>query len=70
MKPTACGTTYHQLPACRATMSTRESEPAISTIPSTERASETSYETSCAHVRIEPSREYFDSEAQPPTMKP
>ena len=39
------------------------------TTPSTLRASETSYETSCAQVRIEPSSEYFDSLAQPPTMK-
>ena len=38
--------------------------------PSTESDSETSYETSCAHVRIEPSSENFESEAQPPTMKP
>ena len=40
------------------------------TTPSTDSASATSYETSCAHVRIEPSSEYFDSDAQPPTMKP
>ncbi len=40
------------------------------TTPSTLSASETSYETSCAHVRIEPRIEYFDSDAQPPTMKP
>ena len=33
-------------------------------------ASEASYETICAQVRIEPSSEYFDSDAQPPTMKP
>ncbi len=39
------------------------------TTPSTESASETSYETICAHVRIEPSSEYFDSLAQPPTTK-
>ena len=51
-------------------MSTSESEPAIITTPSTESASDTSYETSCAHVRIEPSSEYFESDAQPPTMKP
>ena len=43
---------------------------AIITTPSTESASETSYETICAQVRIEPSSEYFDSDAQPPTMKP
>ena len=38
--------------------------------PSTLSASETSYETSCAQVRIEPSSAYFESEAQPPRMKP
>ena len=53
-----------------ATMSTSESDSAMITTPSTESASETSYETSCAHVRIEPSSEYFESDAQPPTMKP
>ena len=42
----------------------------MSTTPSTERASGTSYDTSCAQVRIEPSSEYFESLAQPPTMKP
>jgi len=31
---------------------------------------EFSYETSCADVRIEPRIENFDSDAQPPTMKP
>ena len=51
-------------------MSTSESEPAMSTTPSTESASDTSYETSCAHVRIEPSRANFESDAQPPMMKP
>ena len=38
--------------------------------PSTLSASETSYETSCAHVRIEPSSAYFESDDQPPRMKP
>ena len=38
--------------------------------PRTERARETSYETSCAQVRIEPSSEYFESDAQPPMMNP
>ena len=42
----------------------------MSTTPSTERASATSYETSCAQVRIEPSSEYFESDAQPPMMNP
>ena len=40
------------------------------TTPSTLSASDTSYETSCAHVRIVPRIENFDSDAQPPTMKP
>ncbi len=51
-------------------MSTSESERPRITTPSTLSASDTSYETSCAHVRIEPSSENFDSDAQPPTMKP
>src|ERR687885_408068 len=68
--PTTCGAAYGIVVPCLWTMSTSESEPAMSTTPSTDRASETSYETSCAQVRIEPRSEYFDSEAQPPTMKP
>ena len=40
------------------------------TTPSTESASETSYETSCAQVRIEPSSANFESDAQPPMMNP
>ena len=51
-------------------MSTNESDWAISTTPSTANVSATSYETICAHVRIEPSSAYFESDAQPPTMKP
>ncbi len=51
-------------------MSTRLIERPISTTPRTLSASDTSYETSWAQVRIEPSREYFDSDAQPPTMNP
>ncbi len=39
----------------------------MSTTPRTARPSETSYETSCAQVRIEPRSEYFDSLDQPPT---
>ena len=54
----------------RWTISTSVQRPAMITTPSTASASETSYETSCAHVRIEPSSEYFDSDAQPPTMNP
>src|SRR5919201_3981636 len=68
--PTTCGTAYQTESDCCSTISTRFSEPAMITTPSTERASATSYETSWAHVRIEPSSEYFESEAQPPTMKP
>ena len=52
------------------TISGSESERPSRTTPSTLSASETSYDTSCAHVRIDPSSEYFDSDAQPPTMKP
>ena len=55
---------------CFETMSVRFSDWPISTTPSTLSASDTSYETSCAQVRIEPRIEYFDSDAQPPTMKP
>ena len=55
---------------CLSTISVRLSDCPIITTPSTESASETSYETSCAHVRMEPRIEYFDSDAQPPTMKP
>src|SRR6266511_4596447 len=68
--PTSCGTAYQIVSCCFSTMSTSESEPAMRTTPSTESASATSYETSWAQVRIEPSRAYFESEAQPPTMKP
>ena len=55
---------------CAATMSMSESDLAMITTPSTESASETSYETSWAHVRIEPSSAYFESEDQPPMMNP
>ena len=40
------------------------------TTPRTDSASETSYETSWAHVRIEPSSAYFESDDQPPRMNP
>ena len=69
-KPTICGSTYQSSASCAATMSTSESEPAMRITPSTESASDTSYETSCAQVRIDPRRENFESDAQPPTMKP
>ena len=55
---------------CLLTMSTRLSDWPIRTTPSTDSASDTSYETSCAHVRIEPSSEYFDCDAQPPMIAP
>src|SRR2546428_3758396 len=67
-RPKSWGAAYQVLAICLLTMSTTESECAISTTPSTESASETSYDTICAHVRIAPSSEYFDSDAQPPTM--
>src|SRR3954463_8921865 len=68
--PASCGMKNQIVAPCLLTMSTRLSDWPISTTPSTDSASETSYETSCAHVRIEPSRENFDSEAQPPTIAP
>ena len=40
------------------------------TTPRTEARGATSYDTSCAHVRIEPRSAYFESDAQPPTMNP
>src|SRR5689334_1857711 len=69
-KPTSCGMKNQSVAFCFETMSVSRSDWPISTTPSTLSASETSYDTSCAHVRIEPSSEYFDSDAQPPTMKP
>src|SRR5947207_13939896 len=69
-KPTNCGMTYQIVCCCSSMICVRESEPAISTTPSTDSASATSYDTICAHVRIEPSSAYFESEAQPPTMNP
>src|ERR1700758_4101572 len=68
--PTNCGMKNHIVVCCLLTMSCRFSDCPISTTPSTLSASDTSYETSCAHVRIEPRIEYFDSDAQPPMMKP
>src|SRR3954451_18426662 len=68
--PTNCGMKNQSVASCLPTISVRFSDCPIITTPSTESASETSYETSCAQVRIEPRTEYFESEAQPPTMKP
>ena len=56
--------------SCAATISVSESVPAMITTPRTESASDTSYETSCAHVRIEPRSAYFESDDQPPRMNP
>src|SRR5580765_4867295 len=70
MRPIACGMKNQSVASCFETISVSRSDCPISTTPSTLSASETSYETSCAHVRIDPSSEYFDSDAQPPTMKP
>jgi len=69
-KPTSWGMTYQTSLSWAATMSTSDSEPAIRMTPSTESASDTSYDTSCAHVRIDPRSENLESEAQPPMMKP
>src|SRR5437763_14339931 len=60
--PTNCGRKNQTVDCCLSTMSARFSDCPISTAPSTESASETSYETSCAHVRIEPSSEYFEDD--------
>ena len=68
--PTNCGMKNQTVAACLLTIACRFSDWPIRTTPSTESASDTSYETSCAQVRIEPRIEYFDSEAQPPMMKP
>src|SRR3954462_14205709 len=68
--PTNCGSTNQSVASCFVTISVSASDWPIRTTPSTLSASETSYETSCAQVRIAPSSEYLDSEAQPPTMKP
>ena len=68
--PTNCGAANGRKSPWRCTMSTRLSERPRITTPSTVSASDTSYETSCAQVRIVPRIENFDSDAQPPTMKP
>src|SRR5437763_12191839 len=69
-KPTICGPTYQTECDWLSTILTSESVPAVITTPSTDSASETSYETSCAQGRIDPTGEDCDSEAQPPAMKP
>ena len=69
-RPTNCGAAKGRNSPCRCTMSVSASDRPRITTPSTLSASDTSYETSCAHVRIAPSSENFDSDAQPPTMKP
>ena len=70
MSPTNCGTAYQRVSAWAATIPVSDSVPAMSTTPRTESASATSYDTSCAHVRIEPRSAYFESDDQPPRMKP
>src|SRR6266511_5184833 len=66
--PASCGMKNQIVAPCLLTMSTRFSDCPIRTTPSTDSASDTSYETSCAQVRIAPRREYFDSDAQPPMI--
>src|SRR5216110_3026748 len=55
--PASCGMKNQIVAPCLLTMSTRLSDWPIRTTPSTDSASDTSYDTSCAHVRIEPSKE-------------
>src|SRR5204863_7184812 len=66
-RPTNCGPASHWSWIWWLTMSLSFSECAVRTTPSTDSASETSYETICAHVRIEPRSAYLDSDSQPPT---
>src|SRR6266480_1543445 len=68
-KPTNCGTTY-QMEPCLATISVSDSEPAVNTTPSSDSASDTSYEMSCAAERMAPRNEYLDPDAQPPSINP
>src|SRR3954452_4350229 len=68
--PKNCGAANGMNSPCRCTMSGRLSERPMITTPRTLSASDTSYETSCAQVRIVPRIENFDSDDQPPTMKP
>jgi hypothetical protein len=69
-RPTNCGTAYQTVSACAATISVSDSDSAMITTPSTERARATSYDTSWAQVLIEPRSAYFESDDQPPTMNP
>src|SRR5581483_3122022 len=69
-KPTNCGATNHCESICLVTMAERFSEWPMRKTPSTESESDTSYDTSCAQVRIDPRSEYFESDAHPPTMNP
>ena len=66
----SCGAMNQIVACCCWTMSTSESEWPMITTPRTAKVSETSYETICAQVRIEPSSANLEWEAQPPTMKP
>ena len=68
-KPTNCGTTY-QMWSWLLTICVSESEPAVITTPTSDSPSETSYEMSCAAERIAPRNEYFEPEAQPPSISP
>src|SRR3954453_3543155 len=68
-KPTNCGTTYH-MPLCASTICVSDSDPAVMITPSSDRPRATSYEISCAAERIAPRNEYFEPDAQPPSMRP
>ena len=69
MKPMNCGITYGRCD-CALTISVSDSEPAIMITPASDRPCATSYEISCAAPRIEPRNEYFEPDAQPPSISP
>jgi hypothetical protein len=68
-KPTNCGMKYH-MPPWAWTIAVSESEPAVMITPINASPCETSYEISWAAARIAPRKEYFEPEAQPPSISP
>src|SRR4051794_17023151 len=70
MKPKNCGTRNSRWLPCHWTMSTSDSDPVIMITPASDRPCATSLEISCAAERIEPRNEYFEPEAQPPSIRP
>src|SRR5947207_4372482 len=55
IRPMNWGMKNQTVACCLSTISVRLSDCPIRTTPRTDSASDTSYETSCAHVRIDPS---------------